>query len=137
LKTIEFIISKQDLNEIFVEIDRDNDGWITYAEFFEFLRIFFRKKNTRISINIGTSTIMDFASSGAIGETIHHKRRAKVNHKMRKDVNNQWRSLLESSQNKSSNFGELIRNQLKSIILSLDTNQSFEKNKDALTRLLF
>lgn len=88
LEIVHFSIHQQDLVELFAEIDRDNDSWITYAEFFEFLRIFFKKKQTRISINIGNSTIMDFGSEGAIGETIHHKRRNKINHKVRRDVNN-------------------------------------------------
>ena len=34
LFAIKFTISHKDLSEIFVEIDRDSDGWITYAEFF-------------------------------------------------------------------------------------------------------
>ena len=59
--------------------------------------MFFRRKQTRISINIGTSTIMDFASEGAIGETIGHKRRAKVNHKVKKDINIQWRNLIDTN----------------------------------------
>lgn len=134
---IKFNISEKDLKEMFVEIDRDGDGWVTYAEFFEFLRIFFRKKQTRISINIGTSTIMDFASEGAIGETIGHRRTAKMNHKVRRDVNKEWKSLLDIKQEDARNLGELVRNQIKAIIVRLDRDRSFEKDKDALTRLLF
>ena len=90
--------------------------------FFEFLRIFFKKKQTRISINIGNSTIMDFGSEGAIGETIHHKRRNKINHKVRRGVNNEWKSLLETTQSESANFAELIRKQIKAIIKRIDLN---------------
>lgn len=122
LNIVQFIISQQDLIEIFAEIDRDNDEWISYAEFFEFLRIFFKKKQTRISINIGNSTIMDFGSEGAIGETIHHKRRNKINHKVRRGVNNEWKSLLETTQSESVNFAELIRKQIKAIIKRIDLN---------------
>lgn len=122
LNIVQFIISQQDLIEIFGEIDRDNDEWISYAEFFEFLRIFFKKKQTRISINIGNSTIMDFGSEGAIGETIHHKRRNKINHKVRRGVNNEWKSLLETTQSESVNFAELIRKQIKAIIKRIDLN---------------
>lgn len=138
LSIIQISIAKEDIAQIFSEIDRDGDQWIAYAEFLEFLKIFFRRKQTRISINIGTSTIMSFASEGAVGETIGHRRRAKVSNRVRKDVNSQWRNILDTNNLKSSNgLTELIRNQLFAIILRLDRERSFEQNKDALTRLLF
>lgn len=81
---------------------------------------------------------MNFASEGAVGQTIGHKRRAKVNHKVRKDVNIQWRNILDSKNlDTNTSLTELIRNQLLAIILRLDKERNFEKNPDALTRLLF
>lgn len=64
---------------------------------------------------------MDFASEGAIGETIGHKRRAKVNHKVKKDINIQWRNLIDTNNPQNyKDLTDLIRNQLLAIILRLD-----------------
>ena len=100
LQIIKFHISEKDLRELFYEIDLDHDGWVTYSQFFEFLRYFFKKKNTRINITIGTSTIMEFASEGAIGDSIQTRRRTKTQHGVKRELNRDWKSLIEIPEGK-------------------------------------
>lgn len=44
---------------------------------------------------------------------------------------------METTQAESANFAELIRKQIKAIIKRIDLNESFEKNKDSLSILLY
>ncbi len=100
LQAIKFHISEKDLRELFYEIDMDHDGWVTYSEFFEFLRYFFKKKQTKISINIGSSTIMEFASEGAIGDSMTTRRRAKTQHGVKRELNRDWRNIIQIPEGK-------------------------------------
>lgn len=64
------------------------------------MRYFFKKKQTRISINIGTSTIMEFASEGAIGDSMTTRRRAKTQHGVKREMNRDWMHILEIPEGK-------------------------------------
>ena len=41
LDYVEFLAPMGELKRLFREIDEDCDGWISYKEYFEFLRLFF------------------------------------------------------------------------------------------------
>lgn len=45
LSFIEIQGAPQELAVLFAEIDRDHDGWITYREYFEFLKYYFGSKS--------------------------------------------------------------------------------------------
>ena len=103
------------------------------------MRYFFRKKNARISVSIGKSRILDFASQGAIGDTMNNRRFSRVSNKQRRStVNLDWNTVFNIPEGKlEESIGEAVRRQLKAIIVRLDQTKTFEKSKDSLPKLFF
>lgn len=139
MDSIHFHVSEKDLRELFYEIDINKDGWISYAQFFEFQRYFFKKKNSKISVTIGNSRVLDFCSQGAIGDTMNNRRYSRVSNKQRRStVNLDWNTAFNIPEGKlEESLGEAVRRQLKAIIVRLDQNKIFETSKDSLPQLFF
>jgi hypothetical protein len=65
------------------------------------MRYFFKKKNAKISITIGKSRIMDFASDNAIADTMNNRRFSRVSNKSRRStVNLDWNTVFNIPQGK-------------------------------------
>lgn len=64
---------------------------------------------------------MEFASEGAIGDSMQTRRRAKTQHGVKRDLNRDWKNIIEIPEGKlEENMGELVRRQIKAIIIKLD-----------------